>query len=180
MGYYWMRPADDDPAFTPAFAEDLPADASRKLGRKLRATEPIVDWVELEFSTERSMGDFPLTLEGTLCSDRLKRILDHGRGALDAVEWLPCRALIAGRCERYWILHFLDRSKSLDESRTQFDSYGNPFRPVLDGQRVLDRMLLPDPDPYGWTVFVHERIATEIRAAGLEGVILDEQRVTPR
>jgi hypothetical protein len=99
------------------------------------------DWKPLELATSGELVDYqPSHLGASLCSDRMRRLIDDNKGPLDVIEWLP----VTVNGHPYWVMNFPERAPVLDEKRT-LAFHGAVAKPVLVRALIGERHIFSYP-----------------------------------
>ena len=142
----------------------------------------IEEWVDQEYRlTGGGFSDYQAELRGLrLCSEKLREVIESGRGASDDVQWLPAQVIDSkGEQRPYWVLHFPEDPQSLlDIEQSTFGPLGEVVRGALDPAKAAARNVLPDPNGSFVTFLVSSALRDAILAAGCEGLEMELHATT--
>jgi hypothetical protein len=142
-----------------------------EVSRRLMDGNEVTDWEPLRFELdEGAVVDYLAnTFAYRLCSERLRDVLEGGRGAPDVVQWLSAIVVDQrGRELPYWVLHFPTVPQVLNRSRSLL---AGPMvvKAVLDRQLIDGHRLLTLPKDLT-TLMLADQVKSAIEAAGCTGM----------
>jgi len=166
IGNFFYLHFADEPQL--AFAE---APHDRELGRQLLSGDWIIDWKILNFELQPGLlvDYLANSFAFRLCSERLREVIEQGRGQGDVLQWLP--ALVKTRDGQElpcWILHFPQVPDVLNRSKTVF---AGPMivKACLDANLVEGYRVFSFPNE-DLRLIVADEVKDAIEKAGCSGM----------
>jgi len=173
--YYFLESAEDDAIGMATAPENYSFDV-------LSEGVSYEDWEPVPFTLQDGIfADYQLNdLDWTLCSAKLKSVIDGNAAKDDVIQWLDAMVVDQnGKEARYYILHLPYRPEVLDREKTIRD---DEFidTPVLDLRLVKNHRVFSYSGA-GSRVIVAEEVKTAIERAkctGMEFWPVDDNHLT--
>lgn len=148
---------------------DAPHDP--ELGKRVRAGGQITDWKVLNFELGPGLVSDYLanSFAFRLCSQRLREVIEQGKGPADSIQWLPAVVKEGnGQTLNYWVLHFPDVPNVINVSQTKM---AGPviIKAVLDARLVARYRVFSFPNQ-SHSLVVSQHVRDLIQQAKCTGV----------
>ena len=149
-------------------------EADEEFDELRQAGEYIPDWAPPVF-TQRGgdLADFQLNdLLWPLCSEKLKKVIDHTASRIDPIQWLDATVIdVMGRRVAYYILHFSGLSEALDQSKTIFGAEDFVIKPYFSLKAIGEHRVFSYKGSETGQVIIAERVKEEIEATNCSGAL---------
>ncbi len=132
----------------------------------------VTDWKPLQCQTFDGFGflDYQSCSHCfRFCSQKLKDILENGKGSEDKIQWLDATLTWNGETRPYYVLHFYEDVDVFDTPLSEWDSAREP---VFIERKLINHNVLTFPKS-GIGLFVKPEIVKEIRKQKLTGMVFE-------